>query len=84
MESFILTAEMKDLPLFSGDFISAMVKHTLLVEFYDDQMEIVIVNGFFCNEGTIKKMGPSDLMEALDLEPGWEDRFQLQIAFLDI
>ena len=56
----------------------------LLVEFYDDQMEKVIVNGFFCNEGTIKKMGPSDLMEALDLEPGWEDRFQLQIAFLDI
>ena len=48
------------------------------------QMEKVIVNGFFCNEGTIKKMGPSDLMEALDLEPGWEDRFQLQIAFLDI
>ena len=29
-------------------------------------------------------MGPSDLMEALDLQTGWEDRFQLQIAFLDI
>ena len=56
----------------------------LLVEFYDDQIEKVIVNGFFCNNGKIKKMGPSDLMEALDLQTGWEDRFQLQIAFLDI
>ena len=56
----------------------------LLVEFYDDQIEKVIVNGFFCNNGKIKKMGPSDLMEALDLQTGWQDRFQLQIAFLDI
>lgn len=35
MESFILTAENIDLPLFSGDFIKAMGKCTLLEEFYD-------------------------------------------------
>lgn len=35
MESLILTAEEKDLPLFSADSIQAMGKQTLLVEFYD-------------------------------------------------
>ena len=35
MESFIITAEEKDLPLFSGDFIKAMGRCTLLEEFYD-------------------------------------------------
>lgn len=35
MESFILTAETKDLPLFSGDFIRAAGRCTLLEEFYD-------------------------------------------------
>ena len=38
MESFILTAESLDLPLFSGDFISAMGKRTLLMEFYDTML----------------------------------------------
>ena len=38
MESFILTAETKDLPLFSGDFIKAMGRCTLLVEFYDTML----------------------------------------------
>lgn len=38
MESFILTAEEKDLPLFSGDYIKAMGKNTLLVEFYDTML----------------------------------------------
>ena len=38
MESFILTAETKDLPLFSGDFIKAMGKCTLLEEFYDTML----------------------------------------------
>lgn len=56
----------------------------LLVEFFDKQMDKVIVNGFFCNEGKIKKMSPTDLKTVLELEPGWEDRFQLQIAFLDL
>lgn len=35
MESFILTAEEKDLPLFNADFVKAVGKYTLLVEFYD-------------------------------------------------
>ena len=35
MESFILTAEEKDLPLFSGDFIKAAGRCTLIEEFYD-------------------------------------------------
>ncbi|MBR3165947.1 MAG: hypothetical protein IKF16_07240 [Lachnospiraceae bacterium] len=35
MESFILTAEEKDLPLFNGDYIQAAGKCTLLEEFYD-------------------------------------------------
>ena len=35
MESFILTAAEKDLPLFSGDFINAMGRCTLIIEFYD-------------------------------------------------
>ena len=39
MESFILTAETRDLPLFSGDFIKAMSKCTLLEEFYDTMLE---------------------------------------------
>ena len=39
MESFILTAETRDLPLFSGDFIKAMAKCTLLEEFYDTMLE---------------------------------------------
>ncbi len=39
MESFILTAEYKDLPLFSGDFIKAMGKCTLLEEFYDTMID---------------------------------------------
>lgn len=38
MESFILTAEEKDLPLFSGDFIKAGGKCTLLQEFYDTML----------------------------------------------
>lgn len=38
MESFILTAENLDLPLFSGDFIKAAVKYTLLEEFYDNMI----------------------------------------------
>ena len=38
MESFILTAEEKDLPLFSGDYIKAAGKHTLLVELYDTML----------------------------------------------
>lgn len=38
MESFILTAEEKDLPLFSGDYIQAAGKHTLLAEFYDTML----------------------------------------------
>ena len=39
MESFILTAETRDLPLFSGDFIKAMAKCTLLEEFYDTMLD---------------------------------------------
>ena len=35
MESVILNAETKDLPLFSADYIRAAGKHTLLEEFYD-------------------------------------------------
>ena len=35
MESFILTASEKDLPLYNGDFIKAAGKCTLLEEFYD-------------------------------------------------
>ena len=35
MESFILTAETKDLPLYNGDYIQAMGRCTLLQEFYD-------------------------------------------------
>lgn len=38
MESFILTAETKDLPLYSGDFIKVMGKCTLLEEFYDTML----------------------------------------------
>lgn len=38
MESFILTAEEKDLPLFNADYIQAAGKHTLLVEFYDTML----------------------------------------------
>ncbi len=38
MESFILTAEEKDVPLFSGDFIQAAGKCTLLEEFYDTML----------------------------------------------
>ena len=38
MESFILTAENLDLPLYSGDFIKAMGKCTLLEEFYDTML----------------------------------------------
>ena len=39
MESVILTAETRDLPLFSGDFIRLPGKQTLLVEFYDNMLE---------------------------------------------
>ena len=35
MESYILTATEKDLPLYNGDFIKAAGKCTLLEEFYD-------------------------------------------------
>ena len=35
MESYILTADKKDLPLYNGDFIKAAGKCTLLEEFYD-------------------------------------------------
>lgn len=38
MESFILTASEKDLPLYSGDFIKAAGKCTLLEEFYDTML----------------------------------------------
>ena len=38
MESVILTAEEKDLPLFSMDFIKAAGKCTLLEEFYDTML----------------------------------------------
>jgi hypothetical protein len=38
MESFILTAEEKDVPLYSGDFIRAAGKCTLLQEFYDNMI----------------------------------------------
>lgn len=38
MESFILTAEEKDVPLYSGDFIKAAGKCTLLQEFYDNML----------------------------------------------
>ena len=38
MESFVVTAETKDLPLFSGDFIKAAGKCTLLMEFYDTML----------------------------------------------
>jgi hypothetical protein len=38
MESFILTAEQKDLPIYSGDFIQAAGKCTLLEEFYDNMI----------------------------------------------
>ena len=38
MESVILTAEEKDLPLFSMDFIKAAGKCTLLEEFYDNMI----------------------------------------------
>ena len=39
MESFILTAETRDLPLFSGDYIKAIAKCTLLEEFYDTMLD---------------------------------------------
>lgn len=38
MESFILTAEEKDVPIYSGDFIKAAGKYTLLQEFYDNML----------------------------------------------
>ena len=38
MESFILTASEKDLPLYNGDFIKAAGKCTLLEEFYDTML----------------------------------------------
>lgn len=38
MESFILTAEEKDVPIYSGDFIKAAGKCTLLQEFYDNML----------------------------------------------
>ena len=39
METAVLTAQEKDLPLFNLDRVSAMGKMTQLVEFYDDQIE---------------------------------------------
>ena len=39
MESVVLNAETKDLPLFSADYIRAAGKNTLLVEFYDTMVE---------------------------------------------
>ena len=39
MESFILTASEKDLPLYNGDFIKVAGKCTLLEEFYDTMLE---------------------------------------------
>ena len=38
MESVVLNAEYKDLPLFSADYIQAAVKCTLLEEFYDTML----------------------------------------------
>ena len=38
MESFILTATERDVPLFSGDLIQAAGKCTLLMEFYDTML----------------------------------------------
>lgn len=38
MESVVLTAEEKDLPLFSMDFIKAAGKRTMLAEFYDTML----------------------------------------------
>lgn len=39
MESVVLNADTKDLPLFSGDFIQAAGKCTLLEEFYDTMVQ---------------------------------------------
>ena len=78
MESFILTAEEKDLPLFSGDYIKAAGKHTLLVEFYDTMLSPLD------GESTAayrKIKARYDGLSPFQTEPRWYDSIRYDFTF---
>ena len=70
MESVILNAETKDLPLFSGDFIKAMGKCTLLEEFYDTMIDPIPDADITVYRGVKAKYADLPLYST---EPHWYD-----------
>lgn len=78
MESFILTAEERDLPLFSGDYIKAAGKHTLLVELYDTMLSPMDEESASAYR---KVKARYDDLTPFQTEPRWYDGIRYDFAF---
>ena len=78
MESFILTAEAKDLPLFSADFIKAAGKRTLLVEFYDIMISPLDAESTAAYRQVKARY---DSLTPYKTEPRWYDRIRYDFSF---
>lgn len=78
MESFILTAEEKDLPLFNADFIKAAGKHTLLVEFYDTMLSPLDEESAAAYRRVKARY---DGMTPYKTEPRWYDSIRYDFTF---
>ena len=78
MESFILTAEEKDLPLFNADFIKAVGKYTLLVEFYDTMISPLDQKSAAAYRQVKARC---DGLTPYKTEPRWYDGIRYDFAF---
>ena len=78
MESFILTAEEKDLPLFSADFFNAVGKCTLLVEFYDTMLSPLDEESAAAYRQVKARY---DGLTPYETEPRWYDSIRYDFTF---
>lgn len=56
----------------------------MYIQFEDENLGKVIMNGFSSINGTVRKMPINDVKQTLDLQEGWEEQIAIQLAFLDI
>lgn len=56
----------------------------MYMQFEDRNLGKMIINGFSCINGKVRKMPVNDVVQTLDLEEDWEKDYLVQLAFVDI
>lgn len=77
MDTLVINAYLRDIPLFSYDYISAMGNHTMLTEYYDTMLELAAFD-----DGALLAVKESvACLPDHDLGEHWYDSMKLSASF---